>query len=81
MMGWPESASWPSSRADRGSSAGTTDQLATFIAADEGAHDVAAGAGGRMPTDVLVAADTDRPCQRPSRGPRWWPVKSPHPSG
>ena len=20
-------------------------------------------------------------CQRPSRGPRWWPVKSPHPSG
>jgi hypothetical protein len=20
-------------------------------------------------------------CQRPSCGPRWWPVKSPHPSG
>ena len=22
-----------------------------------------------------------RRCQRPSRGPRWWPTKSPHPSG
>lgn len=25
--------------------------------------------------------DVDAYCQRPSCGPRWWPGKSPHPSG
>ncbi len=43
------------------SSAGTADQLAVLIAADERPHDLAAGTGSRMPTDVLVAADTDWP--------------------
>ncbi len=32
---------------------------------------------GRVSRRVLQAAV----CQRPSCGPRWWPVKSPHPSG
>src|SRR5712692_5524731 len=29
----------------------------------------------------LLAENTDQACQWPSCGPRWWPGKSPHPSG
>lgn len=41
---------------------------------------------GEMNTIERQAASADKPvepvdCQRPSCGPRWWPTKSPHPSG
>ena len=37
-------------------------------------------AGGGVTFAVTLLVHPLHPCQRPSCGPRWWPVKSPHPS-
>ena len=36
--------------------------------------------GASLALQLTNGGDAD-PCQRPSCGPRWWPGKSPHPSG
>src|ERR1039457_7146111 len=42
-------------------------------------YDLLSGAAG--PARAWCGGMSITPCQGPSYGPRWWPGKSPHPSG